>query len=251
MSDEPDKVDEILDELDLDAPSVETTPESEEEKNQTSEDHTEEPERIRKLHQAGAITHEELELLRAHHDSSEVVEDESKSSITGSPEFGRPLTTSEGKEMDFSIVGVIEDVDTSKLTTREAAEYAVWDDVDVEFPSESQGGPGRTVVFWQVYNHSNQERQVRHGNIDHIGEDQIAYNRGESPIREDKFEPGWRTDNWVDISADTRIKYVSAIDPPSRLESLKVDGYFPDVHTISITEEMRFPKSDLPVTVDL
>jgi len=198
------------------------------------------------------ITDKEFSILQAHHTSDdEAVEEESGSSSSDSVDFGPPLATSEGAEMDFSVLGVFEDVNTAKLTTSETAGFDVWDDVDVDFPSDNKGGPGRTLVFWQIHNHSNKEIKLKHKHIDQIGTDKIAYNRDGNPLQVHHFEPGWRTDNWADISADTRIKYVSAIKIPVPLSEVKIDGYCADVHEIPITDEMRFPKSELPVTVDL
>ena len=137
--------------------------------------------------------------------------------------------------MDFSIVGVIEDVDTTNLTH----EYGEDD------------GPGRTLVFWQIYNHSNDEILLKHKHIEHIGEDQIAYNRDANPLHVDNFSPGWRTENWEDIAEDTRVRYVSCIEIPVRLGAVKVNGYCSDAHNIEITDDMFFPKSEAPVKVDI
>lgn len=250
MSDEPNKVDEILDELDLDAPTGETPPESRKEDNRISEDQTEDSDRLSKLRQTGVITQEEFELLRAHYDSDGETVNNGDSSAP-SQEFGRPIATSKGTDMNFAIIGVFENIDTSKLTNSEAADLEVWDDADVNFPSESKGGPGRTLIFWQVFNHSNEEILLKHKHINHIGVDKIAYHRDENPLQVHHFKPGWRTENWEDISADTRIKYVSVIEAPVEIDRVKVDGYCSDVHEIAITDEMRFPKSEMPVTVDL
>jgi hypothetical protein len=150
-------------------------------------------------------------------------------------EFGKPIVTSEGTDMDFSIVGVIEDVDTTDLIH----EYG------------EDGGPSRTLVFWQIYNHSNEEILLKHKHIEHIGEDQIAYNRDANPLQVDNFGPGWRTENWEEIAEDTRIRYVSCIELPVRLGAVKVNGYCSDVHNIEITDEMFLPKSEAPVKVDI
>jgi len=251
MSDEPNKVDEILDELDLEGSAVETPTESMKSE-QTSDGQNEESHRLEKLRQAGAITQEEFELLQAHYSSDgESTEDQSKGASSQSQDFGSPIVTSEGTDMNFGIIGVFEDVDTSKLTTSKAASRDVWDDVDVDFPSENDGGPGRTLIFWQVYNHSRKEIKLKHKHINFIGTDKIAYNRDKNPLKVRHFEPGWRTENWEDISPDTRVKYVSAIELPVELERVKIDGYCSDIHELPITDEMRFPNSDLPVTVDL
>jgi hypothetical protein len=46
--------------------------------------------------------------------------------------------------MDFSIVGVFEDVDTSKLTNPAIANADFIDEADM--PTTEKGGPGRTLV---------------------------------------------------------------------------------------------------------
>lgn len=252
MSDDLEKIDEILDELDLDGGEAETPTSDVNDEEPHSVEQSEPGDRLRKLHDAGVITDEEYEILQAHYDSDdEIVEEKDRSSPSDPHEFGTPLATSEGTDMDFSVLGVLEDIDTAKLTTSETAEFDVWDDVDVDFPSDNKGGPGRTLVCWQIHNHSGKEIKLKHKHIDQIGSDKIAYNRDENPLKVHHFKSGWRTDNWADISADTRIKYVSAIEIPVQLSEVKIDGYCADVHEITITDEMRFPKSDLPVTIDL
>jgi len=252
MSDDFGKVDELLDELDLDDGAADTPTSRGENRKQPIDDQPGTADRLRKLRDAGVITDEEYELLRAHHDSDDgLIEEESGSSSSDPQEFGTPLATSKGTDVDFSVLGVFEDVDTAKLTTSETAEFDVWDDVDVDFPSDNKGGPGRTLVFWQIYNHSSDEVTLKHKHIDQIGSDKIAYNRDENPLQVHHFEPGWRTDNWADISSETRIKYVSAIEIPVQLSEVKIDGYCSDIHKINITDEMRFSISELPVTVDL
>lgn len=189
-------------------------------------------ERLEKLHQEGAITDEEYEVLQSH---SSVSNENSSSSSSGSVDFGKPISTSEGANMDFSIVGVVEDVDTTNLTHEHLDE----------------GGPGRTMVFWQIHNHSNDEIKLKHKDIEHIGEDQIAYNRDGNPLRVDNFAPGWRTENWEDIAGNTRVKYVSCLEMPVRLGSVKMSGHYCEGHDIEVTEDMFFPKSEAPVNVDI
>lgn len=244
MSDDQSKIDEILGELELPGNASEITSTSEERESATAFDDT--LDRLEKLHQAGAITDEEYDILQTYF-SSEGSKNYEPNKPIETKSFGKPLATSEGRDMDFSIIGVFEDVDTTKLVLPDFADNLDED----ELPSQFKGGPGRTLIFWQIYNHSNSEIKLKHKHIEQIGEDKIAYNYDGNPLQTDKFGPGWRTDNWVDISADTRIKYVSLIEIPVQLAEVKIDGYCSDVHEINITDEMRFPKSDLPVTIDL
>lgn len=246
MSDDIGKVDEILDELDLGEGTAETPTEPVEDRKQPSEEQKAPIDRLGRLHEAGAITDEEYEILQAHINSENDRTQEASEPAEAEP-FGKPIDTSEGTDMDFSIIGVFEDVDTTKLVLPDFADNLDQD----ELPSQFQGGSGRTLVFWQIYNHSNQEIKLKHKHIEQIGVDKIAYNHDGNPLQTDRFKPGWRTDNWADISADTRIKYVSQIEIPVQLAEVKIDGYCSDVHKIDITDEMRFPKSELPVTIDL
>ena len=246
MSDDIGKVDEILDELDLGEGKSETAPEAVEDGETLVDEDTEPEDRLSRLHEAGAITNEEYEILQAHF-NSENGRDHKASEPAEAEPFGKPIATSEGTDMDFSIIGVFEDVDTTKLVLPDFADNLDQD----ELPSQFQGGSGRTLIFWQIYNHSNEEIKLKHKHIEQIGEDKIAYNHDGNPLQTDRFKPGWRTDNWADISADTRIKYVSQIEIPVQLVEVKIDGYCSDVHKINITDEMRFPKSELPVTIDL
>lgn len=127
--------------------------------------------RLERLQQEGKITNEEYEILQSH---SAELNETSSSSSTESIKFGKPIVTSEGSDMDFSIIGVIEDVDTTNLTH----EYG------------DDGGPGRILVFWQIYNHSGEEIKLKHKHLEHIGEDRIAYNRDANPLHVDSFSPG-------------------------------------------------------------
>lgn len=231
MSGDRDMVDQILDDLDIQRDGADGEAGPSEVEDGPGEEELSTAERLARLHEAGAITDEEYDVLQSH-----LSEDDSSSSPPSETvEFGKPIATSEGTDMDFSIVGVIEDVDTTNLTH----EYG------------EDGGPGRTLVFWQIYNHSNEEILLKHKHIEHIGEDQIAYNRDANPLHVDNFGPGWRTENWEEIAEDTRIRYVSCIEIPIRLGAVKVNGYCSDVHNIEITDEMFFPKSDAPVKVDI
>jgi hypothetical protein len=237
MSDNSGQVDEILDDLELDGSSVEDTGADPSQSTETGLDNAG---RLEKLRDAGVLTENEYEILRAHHNGE-------GGSITESPDFGQPIVTSEGRDFDFSIIGVFEDIDTSDLTLADVGGVLS----DNEAFSGLQGGEGRTLIFWQIYNHSDSETKLKHKNIEHIGEDQIAYNYDGNPLQTDNLKPGWRTDNWVDISADTRIKYASSIEIPVPVSEVKLAGYWSDVHNIEITEEMKFPKSELPANVDL
>lgn len=237
MSDDSEKVDEILEELDLEGSSVGNNGGGQ---SQSAASHSPDSGRLEKLRDAGALTDSEYNLLKAHHDGE-------GEAINASPDFGQPIVTSEGSDFDFSILGVFEDIDTSALTLPEFADALDDDDI----PSQLQGGSGRTLICWQIYNHNSSEVKLKHKNIEHIGEDKIAYNYDGNPLQTDNFKPGLRTDNWVDISADTRIKYVSGIEIPVPVSEVKLAGYWSDVHNIEITEEMKFPKSELPANVDL
>lgn len=247
MSDDTDKVDEILDELGLGESTEETSPSNVTNSGQHPEG-SDSVNRLRSLLEAGAITEEEYEILLSH---SEGPDSEDQGHGTGrvaeSQSFGKPLVTSEGTDMDFSIIGIFEDIATDSLVLPDGAGALDKDDL----PAQFQGGPDRTLIFWQIYNHSDSEIKLKHRHIEHIGADKIAYNHDGNPLQTYRFEPGWRTDNWVDISPDTRIKYVSRIELPVELEEIKIDGYCSDIHQIAVTDEMRFPKSELPVTVDL
>ena len=110
-------------------------------------------------------------------DGDEEIEEENSRECSAIPEFGKQIATSEGTEMDFSILGVIEDVDTTKLATLGYADAVDQD----ELPPMFQGGPGRTLVFWQIHNHSDREIKLKHDNFEWIGDDQIAYNQKTIP----------------------------------------------------------------------
>jgi hypothetical protein len=229
MGDNSGKVEEILDELELEGGN-------ETESQESSSD------RLRGLHDAGAITDEEYEVIRAH------VEDEKGGDSTSeSPKFGTPIATSEGKSVDFSIVGVFEEIDTTELVMPEFAENLDEDDL----PPQYKGGPGRSIICWQIHNHGNEQYELSHDDLEQIGADGIAYNQGDNPLQEEKFKPGWRTEDWTEIAPDTRIKYASCIEIPVQLTSVKIGGYQIGDHEIEITDGMRFPKSDLPAKVDL
>jgi len=242
MSEERDTVDQILDDLDLDGEATESGEDTRGEQSGSTDESTSTTNRLDQLHEAGAITDEEYEVLRDH-----VSEDDTGSSKPA--EFGQPLVTSEGTDMDFSIVGVFEDIDTSKLTNLAFADMNIYDDVDM--PTDNKGGPGRTVVYWQIHNHSTDEIKLKHKHIEYIGQNQISYRRDENPLQVDHFGPGWRMENWEDITPDTRIRYVTSIEIPNRLDQIKIDGYCSNVHSIDITDDMFFPQSEQPVKVDL
>jgi len=231
MSEDRNMVDQILDDLGIQRDGEDGASSIEEEAN-AGEEEASNADRLAQLHEAGAITDEEFDVLQSHLSESD---EEGSNSTSGPAEFGQPLVTSEGTDIDFSIVGVVEDVDTTNLTH----EYG------------EDGGPGQTLVFWQIYNHSSEEILLKHKHIEHIGKDQIAYNRDANPLHVDNFGPGWRTENWEEIAKDTRLRYVSCIEIPVRLGAVKVNGYCSDVHNIEITEEMFFPKSKAPVKVDI
>lgn len=236
-------MDQILDDLDLGGEATGSGNESTGGgQSKSEEDSKSTTDRLERLHEAGAITYEEYELLRDH-----VSEDDSGSFKPAG--FGQPLVTSEGTDMDFSIVGVFEDVDTSKLTNPAFADMDVYDDVDM--PTDNKGGPDRTVVCWQIHNHSTDEIKLKHKHIEYIGQNQISYRRDENPLQVEHFGPGWRVENWEDITPDTRIRYVTSIEIPNRLNQIKIDGYCSDVHSIDITDDMFFPHSELPVKIDL
>jgi len=242
MSEERDAVDQILDDLDLGGEAMESGDDSTGGQSESEEESESTTDRLERLHEAGAITDEEYEVLRDH-----VSEDDTGSSKPA--EFGQPLLTSEGTDMDFSIVGVFEDADTSKLTNPAFADMDVYDDVDM--PTDNKGGPSRTVVCWQIHNHSTNETKLKHKHIEYIGQNQISYRRDENPLQVEHFGPGWRVENWEDITPDTRIRYVTSIEIPNRLNQIKIDGYCSDVHSIDITDDMFFPHSELPVNIDL
>lgn len=232
MSGDRNMVDQILDDLGIQRDGADGEAESSQGEDDAGGEEASNADRLAQLHEAGAITDEEYEVLQSHLSESD---EEDDSASAGQAEFGQPIVTSEGTDMDFSIVGVIEDVDTTNLTH----EYG------------EDGGPGRTLVFWQIYNHSSEEILLKHKHIEHIGEDQIAYNRDANPLHVDNFGPGWRTENWEEIAEDTRIRYVSCIEIPVRLGAVKVNGYCSDVHNIEITDNMFFHKSEAPVKADI
>lgn len=244
MSEDTGKVDEILDELDLGGDISGIPSESVDDDVAVSDDDSEPSDRLSMLHEAGALTDEEYEVLRAQlgNDDDEA-EEVSSRDFPASPEFGIPIATSEGAEMDFSVLGIFEDVDTTKLATPGYADAVDQD----ELPPMFQGGPGRTLVFWQIHNHSDREIKLKHENFEWIGDDQIAYNQKNNPLHEDRLEPGWRTDK-VYVAPDTRIKYASGVELPVPLAEIKINGYCSDVHDFTITDEMRFPHSEIPAT---
>ena len=247
MSDDTGKVDEILDELDLGEDVTGTPTESVEDDVAVQDEDSEPEDRLSMLHEAGALTDEEYEVLQARlGNGDEGIEEENSQESSTVPEFGKQIATSEGTEMDFSILGVFEDVDTTKLATPGYADAVDQD----ELPPMFQGGPGRTLVFWQIHNHSDRDIKLKHDNFEWIGDDQIAYNQKNNPLHEDRLEPGWRTDK-VYVAADTRIKYASGVEMPVPLAEIKINGYCSDVHDFALTDDMRFPSSDLPATVDL
>lgn len=239
-----DKVDQILEDLDIQTGSTESASSSGEEVETGAEGTTED--RLTRLHEAGAITDAEYDILQSHLSDDD---EEDGGSSADQAEFGQPLVTSEGSDMDFSIVGVFEDVDTSKLTNPAIANTDFIDEADM--PTTEKGGPGRTLVCWQIYNHSNDEVRLKHRDIEFIGQNQIAYNLDDNPLIRDHFGPGWRTENWADITADMRIRYISTIEIPNRLAEVKIDMRYADSHHFEITDDMFFPKSELPVKIDL
>jgi len=248
MSDDIDKVDEILDELDLGDGTSEAVPEPAENDPSPADEEVATEARLSMLHDAGAITDEEYEILQSHYDTGETVEEEPSAETASEPvDFGEPLATSEGAEVDFSVIGVFEDVDNSKLLLPDYLE--VVDEEDL--PPTHEGGPERAIVFLLMHNHSDREIKLWNKEFELIGSDKIAYNQQNCPVEEDKLRPGWRAGNKVYISPDTRIKYACGAEMPVEVEEVRINGDCADEHTIPITDEMRFPKSDLPVTVDL
>jgi hypothetical protein len=147
--------------------------------------------------------------------------------------FGRPVVTSEGEAIDYSVVGVVRGIDTTELVGR----------------YEGEGGSERTLVFWEVENHSGEELVLYHKGIEHVGADGIAYNSKENRLNGEAFEPGWRTGNFVEIIEGTRIRYVSCVEMPVRLDALKASGY-DGVHGIEVTDEMRYTGSAAPLRAD-
>lgn len=246
MSEDTGKVDEILDELDLGGDISGIPSESVDDDEAVSDDDSEPNDRLSMLHDAGALTDEEYKVLKARSgDGDDEDEEISSREFPVPPEFGKPISTSEGSEMEFSVLGIFEDVDITKLAT---PGYA--DAVDrVELPPMFQGGPGRTLVFGQIHNHSDREIKLKHENFEWIGDDQIAYNQKNNPLHEDRVEPGWRTDK-VYVAPDTRIKYASGVEMPVPFAEIKINGCCSDVHDFGITDEMHFPNSELPVTGD-
>lgn len=235
MGDTSGKVEDILAELDLD--------EEDETRGQESSN-----DRLSRLHDAGAITDEEYEVIQAHIKGDGSSADDQVTDLDSeSPKFDAPITTSEGKNVDFSIVGVFEEVDTTELVMPEFAENLDDDDL----PPQYQGGPGRSIICWQIHNHGNEQYEFSHDHLEQIGGDGITYNQGDNPLQEDRFKPGWRTEDWVDIAPGTRIKYASCIEIPVQLTGVKIGGYQIEDHEIKITDGMRFLKSDLPAKVGL
>lgn len=248
MSDESDKVDEILDELDLGGDVTATTPESAKDEETVAEEETDSKDRLSLLHDAGAITDEEYEVLQAHFEGGESSGRNPESDPTpDTVEFGNPLATSEGTEIDFSLIGVFNGVDNSRLLLPDYLDHVKEEDL----PPTHEGGPGRTIVFLLMHNHSDREIKLWNKDFELIGSDQIAYNQRECPVSEDKLRPGWRGGDKIYISPDTRVKYACGAEMPVDVEEVRINSDCADVHTISVTDEMRFPKSELPVTVHL
>lgn len=135
MSEDRDKVDQILEDLDIQSGSTDPASGAEEEAEAGAEETTED--RLTRLHEAGAITDEEYDVLQSHLSD----DGQSGGSSSGTTEFGQPLVTSEGSDLDFSIIGIFEDVDISELVYRH-----------IDEPDS-----GRTLVFWQIDNHSDEE----------------------------------------------------------------------------------------------
>lgn len=248
MSDDPDKVDEILDELGFEEDSSGASSDLIDNNDSPPDENAESRDRLTRLHEAGAITDEEYEVIRALiQDDGSSAEEPMVDETPESPKFGAPKATSEGKNVDFSIVGVFEEIDTTELVMPEFAENLDEEDL----PAQFRGGPGRSIICWQIYNHGSETYEFSHDHLEQIGADGIAYNQSDNPLQEDRFKPGWRTDEWVDIAADTRIKYASCVEIPVQLSEVKISGYQLEGHEIRISDELRFPKSDLPVKVDL
>jgi len=241
MSEERDAVDRILEDLDIGGETTESSDDVSGEQLDSRNDSASTTNRLERLYEAGAITDEEYEVLRSYVSKGEGSSEQ--------PDFGQPLITSEGTDMDFSIVGVFENIDTSKLTNLGIADMNVYDDVDM--PTDNKGGTSRTVVCWQIHNHSTDEIMLKHKHIEYIGQNQISYRRDENPLQPDPFGPGWRMENWEDITPDTRIRYVTSIEIPNRLAEIKVDGYCSDIHSIDITNDLFFSQPELPVQIDL
>jgi len=238
MSDDSEKVDEILEELDLAGAS---TDDDFSESSTDTEPQSKSKDRLEKLRDAGALTGEEYNILKDH-------EDESLESTTESTTFGQPLVTSEGADLDFSLIGVFEDIDTTYLALDK--DIARLDDEQI--PSNLTGGSGRTLLFWHIHNHSNVEMTFRHDSIEQIGDDGFSYNQDENELSSDNFKPGWQMYHYINISSDSRVKYVSCIESPVSVSEIKLTGHdWSDVHSIKVTEEMKFPKSELPANVDL
>lgn len=248
MSEDTSKVDEILDELDLGEGKSETAPEPIEDEDVSGDEETETEDRLSRLHEAGAITDKEYEVLQRHYDTGETAKEEPTNETTLEPvDFGEPIATSEGAEVDFSIIGIFEDVDNSRLLLPDYLDVVDEDDL----PATHEGGPGRAIVFLLMHNHSNREIKLWNKEFELIGSDKIAYNQQNCPVSEDKLRPGWRAGNKVYISPDTRIKYACGAEMPVEVEEIRINGDCADVHTISVSDEMRFPNSELPVTIDL
>lgn len=233
MDDKSGTVGKMLEEMDLDTTEA--------------EDASPSGDRLSSLHEAGAITDEEYELLRNHlENDSEVADEEDSSQTAETVEFGTSLAVSEGAKLDLTLLGVFDDVDTTKLETPGYADEVSKD----ELPPQVQGGPSRTLVFWQIHNHSDQEVALMHRDFEWIGDDQIAYNQDNSPVHKDRLEPGWRTDK-ESLSAGTRVKYASGVEIPVQLDEIIYDGYSSDKHDFTVTDEMRFETSELPAAIDL
>lgn len=248
MSDDTNKVDEILDELNLGEGDTEPPFDSKKAEEPLPTEKTETADRLSRLNKAGAITDEEYEVLQSHFESSESVEGEETTNTTSEViDFGEPIATSEGTDIDFSIIGIFKEIDTSKLLLPDHLDHLE----EANIPATHEGGPGRTIVFLFINNHSDREITLWNKEFELIGSDKIAYNQQDCPVNEDKLSLGWRAGYKVPVSPDTRIKYACGAEMPVEVEEVRISGDCADDHTISITDEMRFPKSDLPATIDL
>jgi hypothetical protein len=244
MSKESESVEEILEDLKLGIESTEGNPSSSPEDGASQDLADTSPNRLEKLVEAGAITQEEYEVLQSHGDQQGAGNSNKDSN---SISFGEPITTSEGSALDISILGIIEDVDTSPISRPDYLDQIDEDEV----PSDFEGGPGRTLAFWLLHNKSDEEVKLRNKYFEMIGEDQIAYKQSENPIHEDKLQPGWRAGNKVYLSPDTRAKFACGAEIPVSTDEVRISGKYIDDHSISVKEDMRFPESELPVAVDL
>lgn len=241
MADDPDIMTEILDDMKFDDDRVDndSTDGQSLSENISNIDDLQKDERLEQLTEVGLLTDKEYDILTEYYD---------RTTSSGQQEFGTPVYTSEGSEFDFSIVGVFQDVNTKILTLPEFLSVEEADDTETW---DNEGGPGRTIVCFQIYNHSSEEIMLKHKNIEYIGENGIAYNYDGNPLVSDRLEPGWRTDNWEYIGPDTRIQYASVIEMPVIPDSLKLSGYWEETHEIELIDDLFFPKSDLPTSVEI